>query len=60
MREEQPGIVMAMVEAGAEVFYEDGDLSCPLQMACKTTLLKSKVFAFPIVSIEKVAKCFYI
>ncbi len=30
-------IVAALVEeGGAKVFYQNGDLSCPLQLACKS------------------------
>lgn len=49
VREEQVGIAMTLVTNGAKVFYEDEDMSCPLQMACKTTLLKNKVI-FPIMT----------
>ena len=42
VREEQFNVMTMLVEAGAKVYYERGDLSCPLQLALKTTLLKLK------------------
>ena len=29
-----------LIHAGARVFYENEDLACPTQLACKTALLK--------------------
>lgn len=43
VREEHFGIVMQLVENGARIHYDNGDLSCPLQLACKTHLLKARV-----------------
>ena len=40
VREEHDGIVEMLIHAGARVFYENEDLSCPTQLACKTALLK--------------------
>ncbi|XP_059087417.1 uncharacterized protein LOC131883842 [Tigriopus californicus] len=42
VREENFGIVMQLVENGARIHYDNGDLSCPLQLACKTHLLKAR------------------
>ncbi len=42
VREEQDGIVEMLIHAGARVFHENEDLSCPTQLACKTALLKVK------------------
>ena len=41
-REEEDGIVEMLIHAGAKVFYENEDLACPTQLACKTALLKVK------------------
>ena len=40
VREEEDGIVEMLIHAGAKVYYENEDLSCPTQLACKTALLK--------------------
>lgn len=40
VREEQDGIVEMLIHAGAKVYYENEDLACPTQLACKTALLK--------------------
>ena len=40
VREEEEGIVEMLIHAGAVVFYENEDLACPTQLACKTALLK--------------------
>jgi hypothetical protein len=40
VREEQDGVVEMLIHAGAKVFYENQDLACPTQLACKTALLK--------------------
>ena len=34
------GLTEADIHAGAKVYYENEDLSCPTQLACKTALLK--------------------
>ena len=33
-------VVTYLISRGARVHYEDNDPSCPLQLACKTPLLK--------------------
>jgi hypothetical protein len=33
-------LVEMLIHAGARVFYENEDLACPTQLACKTALLK--------------------
>ena len=40
VREQREEIVMYLIGRGAKVFYDNHDLSCPLQLACKTPLLK--------------------
>ena len=40
VREEQDSIVEMLIHAGAKVYYENEDLACPTQLACKTALLK--------------------
>ena len=42
VREEEDQIVEMLIHAGAKVFYENEDLACPTQLACKTALLKVK------------------
>ena len=51
VREEHDGVVEMLIHAGARVFYENEDLACPTQLACKTALLKVLTyynFNFPI------------
>ena len=44
VREEHFQTVVILVEsADARVWYPDGDMACPLQMACKSTLPTNKV-----------------
>ena len=33
-------LVEMLIHAGARVFYENEDMACPTQLACKTALLK--------------------
>ena len=40
VREQREEMVMYLIGRGAKVFYDNHDLSCPLQLACKTPLLK--------------------
>ena len=40
VREQREEMVSYLVSRGARVFYPDHDPSCPLQLACKTPLLK--------------------
>ena len=40
VREQREEMVVYLVGRGAKVFYDNHDLSCPLQLACKTPLLK--------------------
>ena len=40
VREQREEMVGYLVSRGARVFYPDHDPSCPLQLACKTPLLK--------------------
>ena len=40
VREQREDMVTYLVSRGARVFYQDNDQSCPLQLACKTPLLK--------------------
>ena len=42
VREEEDQIVEMLIHAGAKVFYENEDMACPTQLACKTALLKVK------------------
>ena len=44
VREEQDSIVEMLIHAGAKVYYENEDLACPTQLACKTALLKVRHF----------------
>ena len=46
VREEQDGIVEMLIHAGAKVYYENEDLACPTQLACKTALLKVRHFLY--------------
>ena len=44
VREDQFQIVVLLVEkGGARVWYPNGDMSCPLQMACKSNVIKNRV-----------------
>lgn len=43
VREEMVGAVEALIKGGAKVYYQNEDLSCPLQLAMKTMLLKRQV-----------------
>ena len=45
VREEHDGLVEMLIHAGARVFYENEDLACPTQLACKTALLKVNRFS---------------
>ena len=45
VREEHDGLVEILIHAGARVFYENEDLACPTQLACKTALLKVNRFS---------------
>ena len=36
-----------LIHAGARVFYENEDLACPTQLACKTALLKVLMHSDP-------------
>ena len=40
VREQREGMVEYLVRKGAVIFYKDNDFSCPLLLACKTSLLK--------------------
>ena len=40
VREQREDMVSYLVSRGARVHYPDNDHSCPLQLACKTPLLK--------------------
>ena len=42
MREQREEMVLYLVGRGAKVFYNNNDPSCPLQLACKTPLLKER------------------
>ena len=42
VREQREEMVTYLVGRGARVFYNNNDPSCPLQLACKTPLLKEK------------------
>ena len=40
VREQQEDMVAYLITRGAKVYYANHDISCPLQLACKTPLLK--------------------
>merc|ERR550517_1404650 len=40
VREQREDMVSYLITRGAKVFYDNADISCPLQLACKTPLLK--------------------
>ena len=42
VREQREEMVVYLVGRGAKVFYNNNDPSCPLQLACKTPLLKER------------------
>ena len=46
VREEHDGLVEMLIHAGARVFYENEDLACPTQLACKTALLKVCIYMY--------------
>ena len=40
VREQREEMVVYLIGRGVKIFYENNDFSCPLQLACKTPLLK--------------------
>ena len=40
-------VVEMLIHAGARVFYENEDMACPTQLACKTALLKVLMHSDP-------------
>ena len=43
VRGELYNAAVTLIKGGARVFYENEDMSCPLQLATQTMLLKNKV-----------------